>query len=97
MPDAVADPFDRGGIVGNRHVFVRKVNEPVTGHRTVIYLDDDALGPRHDGLEVYDVIGRRSEERRVGKEGKSRWSPYHEKKKKGETYHRRRVVYPLTQ
>src|SRR5437660_6943273 len=30
-------------------------------------------------LEVRD----RSEERRVGKECRSRWSPYHEKKKKG--------------
>ena len=29
----------------------------------------------------YDV---RSEERRVGKECRSRWSPYHEKKKKRE-------------
>src|SRR5690348_18201292 len=29
--------------------------------------------------------GRRSEERRVGKECRSRWSPYHEKKKKWKT------------
>src|SRR6266513_4339675 len=29
--------------------------------------------------------GRRSEERRVGKECRSRWSPYHEKKKKNKT------------
>ena len=27
--------------------------------------------------EVYDVISTRSEERRVGKECRSRWSPYH--------------------
>src|SRR5438067_5202944 len=27
-------------------------------------------------------LGKRSEERRVGKECRSRWSPYHEKKKK---------------
>src|SRR2546425_12213166 len=32
---------------------------------------------RRDGGRV-----GRSEERRVGKEGRSRWSPYHEKKKK---------------
>src|SRR6267154_5248590 len=29
----------------------------------------------------------RSEERRVGKECRSRWSPYHEKKKKKRGYH----------
>src|SRR6266511_4626334 len=28
-----------------------------------------------------DEVGRRSEERRVGKECRSRWSPYHKKKK----------------
>src|SRR3712207_7344477 len=26
---------------------------------------------------LLDALGRRSEERRVGKEGRSRWSPYH--------------------
>src|SRR5437016_14577735 len=31
---------------------------------------------------LYPVVTSRSEERRVGKEGRSRWSPYHEKKKK---------------
>src|SRR5476651_2830678 len=37
---------------------------------------------RHQG-EHQDAAGaaRRSEERRVGKECRSRWSPYHEKKK----------------
>ena len=29
------------------------------------------------GFEADDVIGSRSEERRVGKECRSRWSPYH--------------------
>src|SRR5438105_15583625 len=29
--------------------------------------------------------GRRSEERRVGKECRSRWSPYHEKKKRSKS------------
>ena len=27
--------------------------------------------------ELKDLLGRRSEERRVGKECRSRWSPYH--------------------
>ena len=29
------------------------------------------------GYEVHGTIRRRSEERRVGKECRSRWSPYH--------------------
>src|SRR5450432_4732746 len=32
--------------------------------------------------QVFDVLVERSEERRVGKECRSRWSPYHQKKKK---------------
>src|SRR5258707_3747082 len=32
---------------------------------------------RHDGLYVYILLLTRSEERRVGKECRSRWSPYH--------------------
>ena len=31
----------------------------------------------HEILEVADYMGDRSEERRVGKECRSRWSPYH--------------------
>src|SRR2546429_7933174 len=33
-------------------------------------------------VEKLRVLTRRSEERRVGKEGRSRWSPYHLKKKR---------------
>ena len=29
------------------------------------------------GIKIYDVFIERSEERRVGKECRSRWSPYH--------------------
>ena len=32
---------------------------------------------RGEGALLYDVDGNRSEERRVGKECRSRWSPYH--------------------
>src|SRR2546430_5522941 len=38
------------------------------------------LGPDHHGarnLVVPTLLARRSEERRVGKECRSRWSPYH--------------------
>src|ERR1039458_10347298 len=31
----------------------------------------------NDGLTTFDLEGPRSEERRVGKECRSRWSPYH--------------------
>src|SRR3989441_12456164 len=36
----------------------------------------DEVGPRERGRVERDLVGR-SEERRVGKEGRSRWSPYH--------------------
>src|SRR5690554_8105945 len=39
---------------------------------------DIALEYQREGVEIIN----RSEERRVGKECRSRWSPYHEKKKK---------------
>src|SRR5688572_32900249 len=35
------------------------------------------------GYSVVGVKGPRSEERRVGKEGRSRWAPYHHKMNKG--------------
>ena len=41
---------------------------------------DTELGIRFPGVLVFDGLGfmvRRSEERRVGKECRSRWSPYH--------------------
>src|SRR5256885_2703102 len=34
-------------------------------------------GGRHGRSSVWKGHGARSEERRVGKEGRSRWSPYH--------------------
>src|SRR5437016_12714144 len=37
------------------------------------------------------LTGKRSEERRVGKECRSRWSPYHEKKKIKQTNRRLRI------
>src|SRR5215208_1991018 len=60
----------------------------VTGVQTCalpIYLEG-ATHPRVDPAEVRvlaerKVLRRRSEERRVGKECRSRWSPYHSKKK----------------
>src|SRR5258708_39958077 len=40
----------------------------------LLKLDDGCLGLRPSGLAALDM---RSEERRVGKECRSRWSPYH--------------------
>src|SRR5690348_17709129 len=56
-----------------------------TGNR---HLDDD-YASMHPGLAAGDYT-LRSEERRVGKECRSRWAPYHEKKK-GEKRHGREV------
>src|SRR5256885_8158776 len=49
----------------------------VSVYRESIPLDERLVGP---GLRLLDALGWRgvrSEERRVGKEGRSRWSPYH--------------------
>src|SRR3712207_7426065 len=42
------------------------------GSEVIVMVDDDA-----DPGEVAERMGIRSEERRVGKECRSRWSPYH--------------------
>ena len=39
--------------------------------------DHALLGMEHFGTEAPSVMYERSEERRVGKECRSRWSPYH--------------------
>src|SRR3990167_3139371 len=41
-----------------------------------VFADGDSDGEIY-GTEVSGIIGDRSEERRVGKECRSRWSPYH--------------------
>src|SRR5438309_7431845 len=54
----------------------------IDGERKILV--DDGIGTRWDGKhrEMYGIDHKRSEERRVGKECRSRWSPQHEKKKK---------------
>src|SRR2546429_6300744 len=44
-------------------------------HDDLPAMDDDDY--RRGRLTNHKVFGERSEERRVGKEGRSRWSPYH--------------------
>src|SRR5690606_41187461 len=63
------------------------------GHRILRQHDEICLQSRCQPAGDRFVVvgpGRRSEERRVGKECRSRWSPYHEKKqnKRGRTEHK---------
>src|SRR5258705_9960633 len=51
-----------------------RVRPPVDGFER---LAQSELGVRRVGDERLSVGSRRSEERRVGKECRSRWSPYH--------------------
>src|SRR5260221_8717025 len=46
----------------------------LVGHHDV---SADLGGPQHEQRAQFGVTGERSEERRVGKECRSRWSPYH--------------------
>jgi len=71
------------GIDAHLRFFTAKQKVP-KGYWWITILDDadqaDALG-YHDltseGLPIGKAFAKRSEERRVGKECRSRWSPYH--------------------
>src|SRR5205823_7882750 len=60
------------------------------GLRDAATISELVVEARREGADVgspellarYDRMRRRSEERRVGKEGRSRWAPEEEKKKK---------------
>src|SRR5471030_3365135 len=59
---------------------------------------EDSVDHAPDGRLVHrhrDRPERRSEERRVGKECRSRWSPYHSKKKKKKTQLPTRTTIPV--
>ena len=68
-------------VVGNDTVIIRQVigegleTERVGGYTSYTDNRSSVLAP----LDIVksEVSGRRSEERRVGKECRSRWSPYH--------------------
>src|SRR3712207_9411931 len=65
------------------HVVLHGVlaDEQLAGDLAVV----EPLGHEAEHLEL--SIGQRSEERRVGKECRSRWSPYHLKKKQSKIKH----------
>src|SRR2546427_13123970 len=74
--DLLVAPLPQGGgRPGSKKLHLRPVlGEGVAGNKEAEHpffaLQPLVLGPRRD-------IGSRSEERRVGKECRSRWSPYH--------------------
>src|SRR5256885_16586761 len=64
------------------HVIVRETNEEAwaDAERLISKLTDEDIARAQAGYARMDSVGQsrmRSEERRVGKEGRSRWSPYH--------------------
>src|SRR5256885_12953284 len=77
----LVDVEDGDFAAGGRHIGVGgEATDVVVGLRSWLGIKDiDIVVFREFGVDT-DV--ERSEERRVGKEGRSRWSPYHLKKKK---------------
>src|SRR6267143_5828730 len=84
--DHLAELGGLGGFALADHFGVRlEQTHELAGHVGIAFEDalarlvDDLLHPRDHPLEVaLRRLQRRSEERRVGKECRSRWSPYHE-------------------
>src|SRR3712207_7255028 len=70
--------LNRGGVRLGTAEFYRVVEElPEVVDSLVVHLEDPAGGNGELLLYVQLRPGSRSEERRVGKECRSRWSPYH--------------------
>src|SRR5574340_1073728 len=78
-------PKAKCSICGNYHATSKTVHLGYVGHAALTkrLLDVDptwsweSLAYDSTGLPLFDKTGGRSEERRVGKECRSRWSPYH--------------------
>ena len=54
-----------------KKVIIKEVQE-LNEHELELLLNDDSLQ-----YDIMNYVDERSEERRVGKECRSRWSPYH--------------------
>src|SRR2546430_16835092 len=71
--DAMPDSRCKGHIVSGCDLYILKVE-----HNRFCGRGEESLPGRHIGIYPARQKGRRrSEERRVGKECRSRWSPYH--------------------
>src|SRR2546430_10350801 len=69
------DDRDAGGETPHRGAEQTSVNQSGIGHSASLYQSAEAW--RKDGFNHLFVQSPRSGERRVGKECRSRWSPYH--------------------
>src|SRR5260221_6608944 len=74
--DVCSSDLDGVHVAGQRYMFIENLNMPSNG-QPIGHVD--AIDPL-TGKQRWRVP--RSEERRVGEECRSRWSPYHLKKKK---------------
>src|SRR2546429_5934449 len=60
------------------HTIIERLNACVKANDILYFLGDFCMGPKAQATELRKQIRcKRSEERRVGKECRSRWSPYH--------------------
>src|SRR3712207_6850334 len=63
--------------VGNEGFGTGKVNNPAYDPYVIAVGSNDSQGTATTEDDVVSSFSNRSEERRVGKECRSRWSPYH--------------------
>src|SRR2546430_16390465 len=78
MVDAFVAKISHIGVPATLTVTPATATTLVNTHHSVSATVEDALGNPTPAITVqFSVTGARSEERRVGKECRSRWSPYH--------------------
>src|SRR5258707_13179830 len=72
-----AEKHHVGGETDGEQLARRRQKDFVASRRNVVVLVHSEFHVRIDRLARGAKVGDRSEERRVGKECRSRWSPYH--------------------